>query len=67
MSVRTTADEHRDNAVEGITTAINHFSKIVVERCSGTETFAKGYLALMTRSMSELIAMRENLEHYEGD
>ena len=62
MSVQTTADEARDKAVEHMDDAIKELSKIVIERCSGTDEYKMSYRTALMNAMSDLIEIRDNLD-----
>jgi len=59
--MKTKADEHRDDAKLAIQDAIEHLSKIVVERCSGTDDYRIDYLPLLKQAMMDLIEIRDTL------
>lgn len=65
MSVVTTADESLEFAKEAIDSAIQHLSKIVVEKCWGYKDFTKEYSAILRNSMTDLISMLSRLENGE--
>ena len=62
MSVRTTADEYRDKALENIGDAIKNLAFIVVEQTYGWEEYSKEYLYKLQSSMNDLIRIRIGLQ-----
>lgn len=65
MSVVTEADENLEFAKEAIDSAIQHLSKIVVERCWGSRDYTKEYSTVLRDTMTDLIFMLAKLENGE--
>lgn len=61
MGIQTTADDHRDAALNNIQEAIRNISKIVIEECWGLEEYKKEYQETLSDVLSELIKMRGRL------
>jgi len=60
--MRTTADEHLDNAKEHLRAAIADLSRIVVEQCDGHDDYREAYRLKLKRLFNKLIDMRDDLE-----
>lgn len=65
MSVVTAADENLESAKEAIDNAIQHLSKIVVEKCWGSRDYKKEYFVLLQNTMFGLISTLAKLENCE--
>ena len=61
MSVRTTADEHRDAAKENINDAIENISAIVVARVWGWDEYTAEYLVKLQSILNDLLNIRADL------
>lgn len=62
MSVRTEADDHRDQAVGHIKKALEHINEIVVLQCSGHEEHNETYRQKLRESHAKLVELRDALE-----
>lgn len=65
MGVITAADENLESAKESIDNAIQHLSKIVVEKCWGHKDYTKEYSAILRNTMADLIFILSKLENGE--
>lgn len=61
MSVRTTADEKRDEAIDHVTEAIKSLSEIIIGRCWGHDGYTQIYYNKMRKALADLIEMRDGL------
>jgi hypothetical protein len=61
VSVNTTADDHRDEAVENVKRAISSLSEIVIEQCAGHDDWKDEYRATLKKSLLGLIEIRDAL------
>jgi hypothetical protein len=61
MSVQTTADDRRDEAVNHVKEAIRCLSDIVVDQCHGHDDWTPEYQGNLKRSLLELIEIRDRL------
>ncbi len=62
MSVKTTADEHLNAALEKIQGAVKDISEIVVNHCCGYDEYNSPYHEALKRSMMELMEIRDRLQ-----
>jgi hypothetical protein len=62
MGYQTTADDHRDAAVENVQAAIVHLSEIVVNACHGHDEFREEYKADLRKSLYELTEVRDRIK-----
>ena len=60
----TTADEHRDKAIEHIKEAISELSEIIVNQCSGHNDFREEYKNSLKEMMNTLIELRDQDDEY---
>lgn len=61
MSVRTEADEKREQAIDSVQTAIECLSRIVVNRCEGADDFNAAYKLGHKQALKALIEVRDDL------
>ena len=61
MGVHTTADEHRDAALDKIQGSIRAISEIVINNCWGSEDYGADYRLALKKSLMELIEIRDRL------
>lgn len=66
MSVTTTADEHRDTALEEVDSALRHLAQIVVYQCNGANEYSKEYTTKLSESFSALMKIRGDLDVAEA-
>ena len=62
MSVRTTADERRDEVIEHLRRAIETLSEIVIDQCWGWDQFNDEYQQKLQRSLNALLKIRRDLK-----
>ena len=62
MSVITTADEKLNSAVDSLNSAIANLSEIVIDRCWGYDDYNTEFKAVLSKSMFDLIKIRDALE-----
>ena len=61
MSVRTDADEKRDEAVQYLGFTIKAISEIVIERVWGWDSFNKEYQSKLREHLNTLMSIRDDL------
>jgi hypothetical protein len=59
--MRTTADEHRDEAIKNINAAALNLAKIVVEDCEGHDAYTKEYTAKLHQVFNELMSIKKRM------
>jgi len=61
MSVHTTADERLAEARDHLNQAITALAEIVVNQCSGHDSWNAGFRSKMRKSLADLINVREEI------
>ncbi len=61
MSIRTTADEKRDDAVEHVTKAIDALREIVIDECWGSRDFTGTYRKALEDAFDALRKVKQSI------
>ncbi len=64
MSVRTTADENRDNACQYLREATKALAEIVIDECYGTDDYCPEYRKILQRVMYDTVELKGMLENF---
>ena len=61
MSVDTTADESIELAADHVQSAVDYFSKVVIEKCWGWSDYTDGRQIQLRQILFDLLGIRETL------